>query len=356
MMLSVFYVHNVVPGPGLFRSQPDFILALYLCLLILNVLAIIWLMLATKPLLKVIAIPNRFLGMSILTFLLRRRLFAAQLGDGLRHRLGLRSARHGAQTTRTCRSCRSFSAWCSATSWRPSSARRWRACRPRSTSSIGRSPRRYLHLIVIVVAVHVWTLIAGRRKRRRGKNSARLPKPTPDLFEAGKAAAAPGAPDRRPSRSRRRSWRHQLQASGTWCKLQPTSRRPNTAMAVSHEDRLRLCRRQFLDAVAKTRRVADVVGKIRTEHHPVRAADPQAHLHRLGTICLGVVPDAAGIGAGARRGCAAAGGHPVEALVEPPDQEGQRAAGMRRDQFQVRVAVEKAVVEDPGEGEAWCRT
>lgn len=67
MMLSVFYVHNVIPGPGLFQNQMDFVLALYLCLLILNVLALAFLMVATKPLLKVVAIPNRFLGMSILT-------------------------------------------------------------------------------------------------------------------------------------------------------------------------------------------------------------------------------------------------------------------------------------------------
>ncbi len=67
MMLSVFYVHNVIPGPGLFQNQMDFVLALYLCLLLLNVLALVFLMMATRPLLKVITIPNRFLGMTILT-------------------------------------------------------------------------------------------------------------------------------------------------------------------------------------------------------------------------------------------------------------------------------------------------
>ncbi|MEM7427096.1 MAG: tripartite tricarboxylate transporter permease [Pseudomonadota bacterium] len=67
MMLSVFYVHNVIPGPGLFRNSMDFVLALYMSLLILNVLALCFLMVATRPLLKVIAIPNRFLGMAILT-------------------------------------------------------------------------------------------------------------------------------------------------------------------------------------------------------------------------------------------------------------------------------------------------
>ena len=67
MMLAVFYVHNVIPGPGLFQNKLDFVLALYLCLLALNFLALGFVVLATKPLLKVIVIPNRFLGMSILT-------------------------------------------------------------------------------------------------------------------------------------------------------------------------------------------------------------------------------------------------------------------------------------------------
>lgn len=67
MMLSVFYVHGVIPGPSLFRDQMDFVIALYLCLLILNVVALGFMILATRPLLKVIAIPNRFLGMIILT-------------------------------------------------------------------------------------------------------------------------------------------------------------------------------------------------------------------------------------------------------------------------------------------------
>lgn len=66
MMLSVFYVHNVVPGPQLFLNQFDFILALYICLLALNVLALVFLMGSSKWLLKVVLIPNRFLGMLIL--------------------------------------------------------------------------------------------------------------------------------------------------------------------------------------------------------------------------------------------------------------------------------------------------
>ena len=67
MMLSVFYVHNVVPGPGLFQNQMDFIIALYLALLILNVLVILFLLFSTNVLLKVIEIPTRFLGIAVLT-------------------------------------------------------------------------------------------------------------------------------------------------------------------------------------------------------------------------------------------------------------------------------------------------
>lgn len=66
MMLSVFYVHNVIPGPGLFRDHMDFVLALYICLALLNLLAFVVLLTATRPLLKVLLIPNRYLGMVIL--------------------------------------------------------------------------------------------------------------------------------------------------------------------------------------------------------------------------------------------------------------------------------------------------
>ncbi|EBA06644.1 tripartite tricarboxylate transporter permease [Sagittula stellata] len=66
MMLSVFYVHNVVPGPGLFLYQMDFVVALYLALLILNVLVVGFLLVSTGALVKLTQIPNRFLGMCIL--------------------------------------------------------------------------------------------------------------------------------------------------------------------------------------------------------------------------------------------------------------------------------------------------
>ena len=67
MMLAVFYVHNVVPGPGLFQNQLDFVVALYIALLILNVMVVIFLLSSTNLLLKVIEVPTRFLGVAILT-------------------------------------------------------------------------------------------------------------------------------------------------------------------------------------------------------------------------------------------------------------------------------------------------
>ncbi|MEM9318951.1 MAG: tripartite tricarboxylate transporter permease [Pseudomonadota bacterium] len=66
MMLSVFYVHNVVPGPGLFQQQMDFVVALYLALLILNVIVVLFLLISTGWLVHLTRIPNRFLGMCIL--------------------------------------------------------------------------------------------------------------------------------------------------------------------------------------------------------------------------------------------------------------------------------------------------
>lgn len=67
MMLSVFYVHNVVPGPNLFQNQMDFVVALYIALLVLNVLVLVFLLFSTNLLLKVIEVPTRFLGLTIMT-------------------------------------------------------------------------------------------------------------------------------------------------------------------------------------------------------------------------------------------------------------------------------------------------
>lgn len=67
MMLAVFHVHNVIPGPTLFQDQPDFVVALYISLLVLNILVLIFLGLSGKTLLKIVQIPTRLLGVMILT-------------------------------------------------------------------------------------------------------------------------------------------------------------------------------------------------------------------------------------------------------------------------------------------------
>ncbi|MBV7380006.1 tripartite tricarboxylate transporter permease [Maritimibacter dapengensis] len=67
MMLSVFYVHNVVPGPGLFQNQMDFVYALYVAMILLNVLVVVFMLFASNLLIQIIRIPTRFLGVMILT-------------------------------------------------------------------------------------------------------------------------------------------------------------------------------------------------------------------------------------------------------------------------------------------------
>ena len=67
MMLAVFYVHNVIPGPQLFDQQFDFVLALYMALILLNVIVMVFLLFSTNLLLRIMQIPTRFLGVMILT-------------------------------------------------------------------------------------------------------------------------------------------------------------------------------------------------------------------------------------------------------------------------------------------------
>ena len=67
MMLSVFYVHSVVPGPDLFASQLDFVYALFIALLLINVIVVTAMMVSSNLLVRLIQIPTRFLGVAILT-------------------------------------------------------------------------------------------------------------------------------------------------------------------------------------------------------------------------------------------------------------------------------------------------
>lgn len=66
MMLSVFYVHSIIPGPNLFINHADFVYGLYMSLFLVNVLIMMFLLVATRPLLRIIQIPQRFLGVAIM--------------------------------------------------------------------------------------------------------------------------------------------------------------------------------------------------------------------------------------------------------------------------------------------------
>ncbi len=66
MMLSVFYVHNVIPGPQLFQGRMDFVVALYLALLLLNLIVVVFLVFSTGWLTRVIEVPSRLIGVAIL--------------------------------------------------------------------------------------------------------------------------------------------------------------------------------------------------------------------------------------------------------------------------------------------------
>ena len=66
MMLSVFYVHNVIPGPQLFQNNIDLVYGLYFALIALNVIVMVFLLFSTNLLTKIIRVPTRFLGMMIL--------------------------------------------------------------------------------------------------------------------------------------------------------------------------------------------------------------------------------------------------------------------------------------------------
>lgn len=70
MVLAVFMIHNIVPGPQLFAEHPDFISGLYLCLLLLNVFVLIFLLFATKHVVKLTRINPKMIGAVILVLAL----------------------------------------------------------------------------------------------------------------------------------------------------------------------------------------------------------------------------------------------------------------------------------------------
>jgi putative tricarboxylic transport membrane protein len=67
MMLAVFLVHNVIPGPQLFIDRPEFVAGLYWTLLVMNIVIVLFLLLATNWIAKAALVNKRFLGVMILT-------------------------------------------------------------------------------------------------------------------------------------------------------------------------------------------------------------------------------------------------------------------------------------------------
>ncbi len=66
MMLAVFMVHNVIPGPTLFESRPEFISGLYISLFLMNVFILLFLLVATRWIVLVTRLESRLIGVAVL--------------------------------------------------------------------------------------------------------------------------------------------------------------------------------------------------------------------------------------------------------------------------------------------------
>lgn len=66
MMMVVFFDAGIKPGPDIFENNPDFLFSLFTALLIINILVLAALLVLTKYIVKMIYIPNRFLGAFIM--------------------------------------------------------------------------------------------------------------------------------------------------------------------------------------------------------------------------------------------------------------------------------------------------
>lgn len=70
MVLSVFMIHNIVPGPRLFAEHPDFVSGLYASLFVLNVLILFILLFATKYITRLSRVNPRFVGAAVMVLAL----------------------------------------------------------------------------------------------------------------------------------------------------------------------------------------------------------------------------------------------------------------------------------------------
>lgn len=62
MLLSVFMVHNYIPGPRLFSEHPEFISGLYVSLFFMNIFVFVYLTFASKFIVNITRIRGRFIG------------------------------------------------------------------------------------------------------------------------------------------------------------------------------------------------------------------------------------------------------------------------------------------------------
>lgn len=70
MVLTVFMIHNIVPGPRLFAEHPEFVSGLYISLFLLNIIILAILLFATKYITRLSRINPRFIGASVLVLAL----------------------------------------------------------------------------------------------------------------------------------------------------------------------------------------------------------------------------------------------------------------------------------------------
>lgn len=66
MILSVFMIHSIVPGPRLFAEHPEFVSGLYISLFILNIVILAILLVATKHITRLSRVDPRFIGAAVL--------------------------------------------------------------------------------------------------------------------------------------------------------------------------------------------------------------------------------------------------------------------------------------------------
>lgn len=66
MLLAVFMIHNIIPGPQLFIEHADFIASLYISLFLLNIFVMVLLLTMTKYVVKLSSVTPRVIGAAIM--------------------------------------------------------------------------------------------------------------------------------------------------------------------------------------------------------------------------------------------------------------------------------------------------